>query len=56
MVPRPDPSRPTKEVEDRLSEALLGGEIHLGDQVTGAPRKGKNHFKRSLTKKATIES
>lgn len=30
-----------KEVEDRLSEALLGGEIHLGDQITVGASKGK---------------
>lgn len=30
-----------KEIEDRLSEALLGGEIHLGDQVTVGASKGK---------------
>lgn len=31
-----------KEVEDRLSEALLGGEIHLGIKSQWAPRKGKS--------------
>ena len=30
-----------KEVEDRLSEALLSGEIHLGDRVTIGGSKGK---------------
>lgn len=30
-----------KEVEDRLSEALLSGQIHLGDQVTIGAKKGK---------------
>ncbi|MFV0561130.1 MAG: ATP-dependent Clp protease ATP-binding subunit [Enterococcus sp.] len=30
-----------KEVEDRLSEALLGGDIHLGDRVTLGASKGK---------------
>ncbi|WP_165004956.1 MULTISPECIES: ATP-dependent Clp protease ATP-binding subunit [unclassified Enterococcus] len=30
-----------KEIEDRLSEALLGGEIRLGDQVTMGASKGK---------------
>ena len=30
-----------KEVEDRLSEALLSGQIHLGDNVTIGAKKGK---------------
>ena len=30
-----------KEVEDRLSEALLSGQIHLGEQVTIGAKKGK---------------
>lgn len=30
-----------KEVEDRLSEALLSGQIHLGDKVTIGASKGK---------------
>lgn len=30
-----------KEVEDRLSEALLSGQIHLGDTVTIGAKKGK---------------
>ncbi|MDT2785376.1 ATP-dependent Clp protease ATP-binding subunit [Enterococcus asini] len=30
-----------KEVEDRLSEALLSGQIHLGDQVMIGAKKGK---------------
>ncbi|MDH6365567.1 ATP-dependent Clp protease ATP-binding subunit ClpC [Enterococcus sp. PF1-24] len=30
-----------KEVEDRLSEALLSGQIHLGDKVTIGAKKGK---------------
>lgn len=30
-----------KEVEDRLSEALLSGQIYLGDQVTIGAKKGK---------------
>lgn len=30
-----------KEVEDRLSEALLSGQIHLGDRVTIGATKGK---------------
>ncbi len=29
-----------KEVEDRLSEALLSGQIHLGDKVTIGASKG----------------
>ncbi|MBE9888699.1 ATP-dependent Clp protease ATP-binding subunit [Enterococcus durans] len=45
-----------KEVEDRLSEALLGGEIHLGDQVTVGASKGKITLNVRLPKKATIES
>lgn len=45
-----------KEVEDRLSEALLGGEIHLGDQVTVGASKGKITLNVRLPKKETIES
>lgn len=45
-----------KEVEDRLSEALLGGEIHLGDQVTVGASKGKITLNVRLPKNATIES
>lgn len=45
-----------KEVEDRLSEALLGGEIHLGDQVTVGASKGKITLNVRLLKKETIES
>ena len=29
-----------KEVEDRLSEALLAGQVHLGDRVTIGAKKG----------------
>ncbi|MBF8808731.1 MAG: ATP-dependent Clp protease ATP-binding subunit [Enterococcus lacertideformus] len=45
-----------KEVEDRLSEALLGGEIHLGDQVTVGASKGKITLNIRLSKKQTVES
>lgn len=45
-----------KEVEDRLSEALLGGEIHLGDQVTVGASKGKITLNVRLPKKETIKA
>lgn len=45
-----------KEVEDRLSEALLGGEIHLGDQVTVGASKGKITLNVRLPKKADRKS
>ena len=40
-----------KEVEDRLSEALLSGQIHLGDNVTIGAKKGKI----TLTVKEPVE-
>ncbi|MEY8445717.1 ATP-dependent Clp protease ATP-binding subunit [Enterococcus ratti] len=40
-----------KEIEDRLSEALLGGEIQLGDQVTIGASKGKITLNVRLPKK-----
>lgn len=45
-----------KEIEDRLSEALLGGEIHLGDQVTVGASKGKITLNVRLPKKYVVES
>ncbi|ENZ5657621.1 ATP-dependent Clp protease ATP-binding subunit [Enterococcus hirae] len=45
-----------KEIEDRLSEALLGGEIHLGDQVTVGASKGKITLNVRLPKKYIVES
>ncbi|EOS7884865.1 ATP-dependent Clp protease ATP-binding subunit [Enterococcus hirae] len=45
-----------KEIEDRLSEALLGGEIHLGDQVTVGSSKGKITLNVRLPKKYVVES
>lgn len=45
-----------KEIEDRLSEALLGGEIHLGDQVTVGASKGKITMNVRLPKKYVVES
>ena len=45
-----------KEIEDRLSEALLGGEIHLGDQVTVGASKGKITSNVRLPKKYVVES
>ena len=45
-----------KEIEDRLSEALLGGEIHLGDQVTVGASKGKITLNVHLPKKYVVES
>lgn len=44
-----------KEVEDRLSEALLGGEIHLGDQITVGASKGKITVNVREPKKITIK-
>lgn len=43
-----------KEVEDRLSEALLGGEIHLGDQITVGASKGKITVNVRESKKITV--
>lgn len=45
-----------KEIENRLSEALLGGEIHLGDQVTVGASKGKITLNVRLPKKYVVES
>ena len=45
-----------KEIEDRLSEALLGGEIHLGDQVTVGASKGKITLNVRLPQKYVVES
>ena len=45
-----------KEIEDRLSEALLGGEIHLGDQVTVGASKGKITLNVRLPNKYVVES
>lgn len=45
-----------KEIEDRLSEALLGGEIHLGDQVTVGASKGKITLNVRFPKKYIVES
>lgn len=44
-----------KEVEDRLSEALLGGEIHLGDQITVGASKGKITVNVREPKKITVK-
>ena len=45
-----------KEVEDRLSEALLGGEIHLGDHVTVGASKGKITLTTRLPKKQAVKT
>lgn len=45
-----------KEIEDRLSEALLGGEIHLGDHVTVGASKGKITLNVRGPKKETVGS
>ncbi|EGP5172623.1 ATP-dependent Clp protease ATP-binding subunit [Enterococcus faecium] len=45
-----------KEIEDRLSEALLGGEIRLGDHVTVGASKGKITFNVRGPKKETVGS
>lgn len=45
-----------KEIEDRLSEALLGGEIRLGDHVTVGASKGKITLNVRGPKKETIGS
>ncbi|MGM9903831.1 ATP-dependent Clp protease ATP-binding subunit [Enterococcus hirae] len=45
-----------KEVEDRLSEALLGGEIHLGDQITIGASKGKITLNVRTPKKEVVNS
>ncbi|EMF0280512.1 ATP-dependent Clp protease ATP-binding subunit [Enterococcus faecium] len=43
-----------KEIEDRLSEALLGGEIRLGDHVTVGASKGKITLNVRGPKKETV--
>ncbi|HIF1303537.1 TPA: ATP-dependent Clp protease ATP-binding subunit, partial [Enterococcus faecium] len=45
-----------KEIEDRLSEALLGGEIRLGDHVTVGASKGKITLNVRGPKKETVGS
>ncbi|EME3179450.1 TPA: ATP-dependent Clp protease ATP-binding subunit [Enterococcus faecium] len=45
-----------KEIEDRLSEALLGGEIRLGDHVTVGASKGKITMNVRGPKKETVGS
>ncbi|EGP5040214.1 ATP-dependent Clp protease ATP-binding subunit [Enterococcus faecium] len=45
-----------KEIEDRLSEALLGGEIRLGDYVTVGASKGKITLNVRGPKKETVGS
>ncbi|HGF8001083.1 ATP-dependent Clp protease ATP-binding subunit [Enterococcus faecium] len=45
-----------KEIEDRLSEALLGGEIRLGDHVTVGASKGKIILNVRGPKKETVGS
>lgn len=45
-----------KEIEDRLSEALLGGEIRLGDHVTVGASKGKIKLNVRGPKKETVGS
>lgn len=45
-----------KEIEDRLSEALLGGEIRLGDHVTVGALKGKITLNVRGPKKETVGS
>ncbi|MGN8982160.1 ATP-dependent Clp protease ATP-binding subunit [Enterococcus villorum] len=45
-----------KEVEDRLSEALSGGEIHLGDHVTVGASKGKITLTTRLPKKQAVKT
>ncbi|RXW55264.1 ATP-dependent Clp protease ATP-binding subunit [Enterococcus faecium] len=45
-----------KEIEDRLSEALLGGEIRLGDRVTVGASKGKITLNVRGPKKETVGS
>ncbi|HBH6357843.1 TPA: ATP-dependent Clp protease ATP-binding subunit [Enterococcus faecium] len=45
-----------KEIEDRLSEALLGGEIRLGDHVTVGDSKGKITLNVRGPKKETVGS
>lgn len=45
-----------KEIEDRLSEALLGGEIRLGDHVTVGASKGKITLNVRGPKKETVVS
>ena len=45
-----------KEIEDRLSEALLGGEIRLGDHVTVGAAKGKITLNVRGPKKETVGS
>ncbi|ROY10754.1 ATP-dependent Clp protease ATP-binding subunit [Enterococcus faecium] len=45
-----------KEIEDRLSEALLGGEIRLGDHITVGASKGKITLNVRGPKKETVGS
>lgn len=45
-----------KKIEDRLSEALLGGEIRLGDHVTVGASKGKITLNVRGPKKETVGS
>lgn len=43
-----------KEVEDRLSEALLSGQIHLGDKVTIGAKKGEITLTVKASKKEAV--